>query len=179
MSNLIVITTTKQAEAMLKILDQEHKIAQADNYAKERKKPIRWMSCTCCGEGYRGRQWFNQDTGYGLGDCCVEYCGVNPAGGESDCYGVPGIHFLIPADEESQLDEMIGESLHGIDERLRIDCQGYIFWKGLEIEHWSGSLLDKSDKAIREANDLIQRCEILESRGEAINSSTVIWQWED
>ena len=52
----IVITTTEQAEAMLDHLKQCEETAQADNYASERAKPIKWMTCTCCGESYQGRQ---------------------------------------------------------------------------------------------------------------------------
>lgn len=95
MSEVVYITTPEQAAAMLQILAIEREKAIADNYAKERSKRVKWMECTCCGQSYRGRQWFNQDTGFGLGDCCVKYCGVDPAAGESSCYGVPGIHFLI------------------------------------------------------------------------------------
>jgi len=91
----IIITTTDQAELMLLALEASHKRAQADDYASERAKRVKHMTCTCCGESYNGRQWFNQDVGYGLGDCCVDYCGVDPDGGESEVYGVPGIHFLI------------------------------------------------------------------------------------
>jgi len=93
---IIVITTTEQAEAMLKILEADHRLSQADDYARERAKPIKWMECCCCGEGYKGRQWFNQDTGYGLGDCCVKMCGASSEPGEeAESYGVAGIHFLI------------------------------------------------------------------------------------
>lgn len=95
MCKTIVITTTEQAEAMLRILEQEAIDARKDDFAREKAKPIRWLRCTCCGESYRGRQWWNQDCGYGLGDCCVKRCGVDPNGGESQVYGVPGIHFLI------------------------------------------------------------------------------------
>jgi hypothetical protein len=96
MCKTIIITTTEQAEAMLEILDRCKESAKVDNYASERKRPIKSMTCTCCGESYRGRQWWNQDCGYGLGDCCVEYCGADPAPeAYSDCYGVSGIHFLI------------------------------------------------------------------------------------
>ena len=77
--------------------EAEKKAAREDNYASERARPIRWMSCTCCGESYQGRQWWNMDTGYGLGDCCVDRCGANrTAGAESECWGVAGIHFLVP-----------------------------------------------------------------------------------
>lgn len=81
---------------MLKILEAEHKAAQANDYAQERAKPIKRLNCTCCGESCRGRQWFNRDTGYGLCDCCVDRCGASREPGvEHESYGVTGIHFLI------------------------------------------------------------------------------------
>jgi hypothetical protein len=95
MCETIIITTTEQAEAMLAHLERVAIATRVDDYAKERAKPIRWLYCTCCGGHYQGRQWWNQDCGHGLGDCCVERCGVDLSGGESQCYGVPGIHFLI------------------------------------------------------------------------------------
>lgn len=100
MCQTIVITTAKEADAMLAILEIEKNAARVDNYASERAKRVKWMTCTCCGQTYQGRQWWNQDCGYGLGDCCVKFCGVDPDGGESQCYGVPGIHFLIEQAEE-------------------------------------------------------------------------------
>lgn len=95
MCRTIVITTTEEANQMMAILESAKLAARANDYATERARKIRWMTCTCCGETYRGRQWWNQDCGFGLGDCCVKYCGVDPSGGESETYGVPGIHFLI------------------------------------------------------------------------------------
>lgn len=95
MCKTIVITTTEEADAMLAILKRCEEKARVDDYASERARPVRRMTCTCCGQSYRGRQWWNQDCGYGLGDCCVVFCGVDPNGGESSTYGVPGIHFLI------------------------------------------------------------------------------------
>ncbi|MFB9160465.1 hypothetical protein ACFFT9_22795, partial [Chromobacterium violaceum] len=35
---------------------------------------VRSLICCCCGGRTMGRQWFNQDVGYGLGKCCVDYC---------------------------------------------------------------------------------------------------------
>lgn len=95
MCKAIVITTTEQANAMLAILERQAERARANDYAAERARPVRRMTCTCCGQHYRGRQWWSQDCGYGLGDCCVKYCGVDPNGGENESYGVPGVHFLI------------------------------------------------------------------------------------
>lgn len=98
MCRTIVITTTEEADAMLAILDTCQTNARKNDYASERAKKVKRMTCTCCGQSYRGRQWWNQDCGYGLGDCCVSFCGVDPAAGENDSYGVPGIHFLISAE---------------------------------------------------------------------------------
>lgn len=53
----------------------------------------RRLICTCCGSGYSGRQFDNQDTGYSLGDCCVDF--VRPRVDDMErTYGVPGVHYL-------------------------------------------------------------------------------------
>jgi len=96
MERLTIIKTTEQAREMLERLQRVAIETRVDEYATERAKPVQWLDCTCCGQSYPGRQWWNQDTGFGLGDCCVKYNGVNPSAGESTSYGVPGIHFLIP-----------------------------------------------------------------------------------
>lgn len=178
----IVITTTEQAEAYIEHLDECHNQAQANDYASERQKPIKWMQCTCCGESYQGRQWWNQDSGYGLGDCCVDCCGASrEPGAESSSYGVSGIHFLIAQDEKDNppLIEDRGQSLYGLDERLRIEYDGFVFWKGIEIEHFSGSLLYDTEESKVVARDLIHRCETIEARGEEVNSRSVIWNWKE
>jgi len=57
-------------------------------------KPVRFMLCCCCGGRIEGRQFHNQDTGFGLGDCCVEL--VKPRTDEFErTYGVPGVHFQL------------------------------------------------------------------------------------
>jgi hypothetical protein len=95
MENVRVIETTIDALEALRILENVAVATRADDYADERAKPIQTLCCTCCGNWFRGRQWWNMDTGFGLGDCCVKFCGVKPNGGESRSFGVPGIHFLI------------------------------------------------------------------------------------
>jgi len=176
MCKTIVISTTEQANAMLEHLESCKVNARREDYASERKKPIKWLSCTCCGEQFQGRQWWNQDCGYGLGDCCLEYCGVDPNGGEVECYGMPGIHFLIPETEKANppIVEDRGECLHAVDERLRIECSGYVYWRGIQIEHWSGSLLDRTEHSIGEATELVHRCELLESRNEPVSFYSII-----
>jgi len=178
----IVISTTEQAQAMLEHLETCKEAARVDDYASERRKPIKWMTCTCCGESYQGRDWWDQEPGYGLGDCCVQYCQANPTpGAESECYGVAGIHFLIPQAEKDNppLIEDRGQPLYGMDERLRIEYDGYVFWKGREIEHFSGSLLHDSEESRKQARELIRRCETLEARGEEVNPTTAVWNWKE
>lgn len=53
------------------------------------------LKCCCCGERFEGRQFHDQDTGWGLGDCCVEI--VKPHAGEEleSTYGVPGVHYKL------------------------------------------------------------------------------------
>lgn len=132
MSRLTIITTTEQAIAMLERLDRIAIATRADDYKTEREKPIQWLECTCCGEWYKGRQWWNQDDGFGLGDCCVRYCGVNPNGGESSAYGVPGIHFLIPP-EPVDVNEV--NELHLTDDELREMAEREIN-RGFNVEYW-------------------------------------------
>lgn len=181
MCNTTIITTTEHAERVMAALDRESVEARKDNYASERLKPIRWMECTCCGEDYRGRQWWNQDCGYGCGDCCAELlageCIERKI--ESRSYGVPGIHFLIDPNEVSAIDPNIGCAFQGIDERLRIDCTGYVYWRGIQFEHYSGSLITRgSESGIQAGKDMIARAEHLESIGVPVDGSSMIWQWE-
>jgi predicted nucleic acid-binding Zn ribbon protein len=65
--------------------------------------PIRRLYCTCCGEVFQGRQFHNQDTGYGMGECCADrVLAHRPFGHEpmspaefDRTYGVRGVHFGI------------------------------------------------------------------------------------
>lgn len=61
-------------------------------------KPIKSLSCCCCGETTRGRQHWNSDTGFGLCVACVDYCarGETPESFAS-CYGVRGVHYDVGA----------------------------------------------------------------------------------
>lgn len=142
--NTIVITTTEQAELMMQALEAADRAATADNYAQERKRPIRWMTCTCCAQSYRGRQWWNQDCGYGLGDCCVEYCcGDIADGARSDCYGVSGIHFRIPAHEATPDPDIEGRTVKVCFENPAYDYSTSINGSRKAIaDYFRGSRLD-------------------------------------
>jgi hypothetical protein len=57
--------------------------------------PLRRLICCCCGAATTGRQFHNQDRGYGLGSCCVEF--VKPRTDDMErTYGKEGVHYLAP-----------------------------------------------------------------------------------
>jgi hypothetical protein len=63
-------------------------------------------------------------------------------------------------------------------EYLTIDHEGFVYWKGHEIEHWnmnSGTI----QRWKKEALELSRRCTILESQNKEINCESVIWYWQD
>ena len=64
----------------------------------DKKVPIRLLKCTCCGGQAKSRQWWNQDTGYGLCDNCIEFCRSREIDFDST-YGVEGFHFGISKDQ--------------------------------------------------------------------------------
>lgn len=54
------------------------------------------MTCCCCGNGCKGKQWHNRDTGFGLCPRCARW--LKDDRGMSaeemlDLYGKPGIHY--------------------------------------------------------------------------------------
>ena len=54
----------------------------------------RYLRCCCCGTAHTGRQWHNQDTGHGLGACCIDYCMRSYTVEEFErTYGLRGVHF--------------------------------------------------------------------------------------
>ena len=66
---------------------------------------------------------------------------------------------------------------HGI-ENMTIDHVGYVYWKGAIVEHYEQPWAYSKD-AKESAQELKNRCEILESKGIPLNVTTVIWRWED
>jgi hypothetical protein len=66
--------------------------------------------------------------------------------------------------------------LHGI-ENLTIDQQGYVFYKGQEVEHYELGYA-YSERSLVSAKELVRRCEKLEGLGVPITSGNVVWRWE-
>jgi len=65
--------------------------------------------------------------------------------------------------------------LHDI-EHLTKNQDGYVFWKGHEVEHFSFRNRDEERKA---AEELARRCRVIESRGEIPNTSNAVWRWTE
>lgn len=68
-------------------------------------KPIETLRCCCCCGDTEGRQFHNQDTGFGLGACCVEP--VKPRVEDmARTYGIEGVHYKL--DPEIKVREPAG-----------------------------------------------------------------------
>jgi hypothetical protein len=66
----------------------------------EDAKPIVSLTCACCSDSTRGRQWHNRDTGYGICSKCVEWLTTTRKTASEEMaslYGVAGVHYNIPA----------------------------------------------------------------------------------
>jgi len=63
-------------------------------------------------------------------------------------------------------------------EYLTIDHEGYVYWKGQHVEHYSRPWAYSSE-AKAQAEELARRCKILEEQGQEISVATAIWGWED
>lgn len=60
----------------------------------------RTLTCCCCGGTSRGRQWFNQDMGYGLCPSCGDWIPSRPghqmtADDMERTYGKRGVHWDV------------------------------------------------------------------------------------
>ena len=73
--------------------------------------PVRYLTCACCGEETRGRQWRNRDAGYGVcarcadantdryGEGSKEETAADPMSYTTrNLYGIRGWHFAVPGD---------------------------------------------------------------------------------
>lgn len=60
--------------------------------------PVKRLKCSCCGESTQGRQWSDQDTGWGLCTDCIPL--LLSAYSEEELlsmYGDRGVHFDLHA----------------------------------------------------------------------------------
>ncbi len=60
-------------------------------------------------------------------------------------------------------------------EHLTQDHEGYVYWKGKHVEHYSH---DNYEEKKRAAEELAGRCRILESKGIPVTCNAAIWRWD-
>ena len=65
--------------------------------------------------------------------------------------------------------------LHGC-RHITYDGQGYIYWKNQHIEHFNQPT---GPEMAEQTIELDRRCKILETRKQPINTTTVVWQWDE
>lgn len=64
---------------------------------------------------------------------------------------------------------------HGIEE-LTKDGEGFVYWRGIQVEHYSYSA-DKQAQEAESAACLAARCRHIEALGLKVTGSKVIWYW--
>ena len=60
-----------------------------------------------------------------------------------------------------------------INPNLTRDGEGYVYWKGVHVEHYSYSLETMAEQAA----ELARRCEHLESIGVPVTTGSAVWCW--
>lgn len=60
-------------------------------------------------------------------------------------------------------------------EHLTRDHEGYVYWKGQHVEHYS---FDDAAAELAAAQELAARCRWLEARGIEVNVTSAVWQWD-
>ena len=58
-------------------------------------EPVRTLTCCCCGESTRGRQWWNRDTGFGVCPPCVVFVRGKGETQIQSLYGIAGVHYDV------------------------------------------------------------------------------------
>ena len=63
-------------------------------------------------------------------------------------------------------------------EHVTQDHEGYVYWKGVEVEHFTNGAFKDYETMKTDAEELATRCTHLESIGVEVNCRNVVWQWE-
>lgn len=86
-----------QGVGLLEVIGGRLLLANKEDKGSAIEGRLRGQSCTCCASYTRGYQFHNQDTGYGLCNDCIDYCGRHfDVTGFQRTYGLRGIHYDIP-----------------------------------------------------------------------------------
>lgn len=102
-------------------------------------KPITRLKCCCCGGYTKGRQYFNQDLGYGLGTCCIDYVRSRVEDMQRT-YGVDGVHYNVELQSQRSNPDT-GAALEksvvfqGIETGVDLKLTAYFIAPGEEMGH--------------------------------------------
>jgi hypothetical protein len=61
-------------------------------------------------------------------------------------------------------------------ENLTVDHVGYVYWKGIEVEHYTHPYRPANKSC---AEELGVRCRYLESKSIPVNTRSAIWRWHE
>jgi hypothetical protein len=64
-------------------------------------------------------------------------------------------------------------------EHLTKDHQGYVYWKGKEVEHYTFHEDYDHSRERAAALQLARRCRALEHHDKPVNTNTAVWLWQD
>ena len=67
--------------------------------------------------------------------------------------------------------------LYGV-ENLTRDHQGYVYWKSIQVEHYSFSGEGAYEREKAAAEEIGRRCRILESKDMEVSCNNAIWKWD-
>ncbi|KKW46567.1 MAG: hypothetical protein UY96_C0003G0070 [Parcubacteria group bacterium GW2011_GWB1_56_8] len=63
-------------------------------------------------------------------------------------------------------------------EHLTKDHNGYVYWKGHSVEHYSFHGPDAYEKERAAAEDLARACRVCEAEGKEVKFSNLVFSWE-
>lgn len=67
-------------------------------------------------------------------------------------------------------------------ENLTRDHEGFIYWKGKQVEHYDHDYWGRDgwqERMLKDAKELERRCKILEGAGLPVNSTYTAWCWPE
>lgn len=123
------------------------------------KASVSRLLCCCCGASTRGRQWWNQDTGYGLCAECGDWIPSRPGHQMTPedmerTYGTRGVHYAI--EEAPSLDAEPPPNARDMQGQILAD-RSSSFW--LQDAVKAAEQRDCLD-ALRDAESLLIYCKL-------------------
>jgi hypothetical protein len=110
---------------------------------------MKTLQCSCCGSGTKGKQHWNQDTGYGLCPKCVSWIiGRSSLDEVKRSHGKPGVNFAMPLSAECEPGMLVGW-------KTRNEGETWDIWHIGKLKRFGNGVA-----IITEINDLDERHEV-------------------